>query len=176
MVQDHYLDMFHWSVTTLKRHNACCSLLLTTTISSCILAAYDVSEALSLVFNQSETIFSIGQWEIRMKTNLSITKGDCDLLKPITAIFFVQVIIIFHSFFNLLIEAWNKSDILNSFFLSIPRNYRQLYFDDFKASELDHSGPGVSSYCSAMYCSDLQLLAPIVTRGHTKISIPKELK
>ena len=43
--------------------------------------------------------------EIRKKTILSITKGDCDMLKPITAIFFVQVIIIFHSILILLIEA-----------------------------------------------------------------------
>ena len=34
-------------VATLKRHDARRGLLLTTTISSCILAAYDVSEALS---------------------------------------------------------------------------------------------------------------------------------
>ena len=44
-------------VATLKRHDARRGLLLTTTISSCILAAYDVSEALSLVFDQSVTIF-----------------------------------------------------------------------------------------------------------------------
>jgi len=56
-------------VATLKRHDARRGLLLTTTISSCILAAYDVSEA------------------------MSITNGECDLLKPITAIFFVQAIL-----------------------------------------------------------------------------------
>ena len=44
-------------VATLKRHDARRGLLLTTTISSCILAAYDVSEALSLVFNKSEREF-----------------------------------------------------------------------------------------------------------------------
>ena len=48
-------------VATLKRHDARRGLLLTTTISSCILAAYDVSEALSLVFDQSKTIISISQ-------------------------------------------------------------------------------------------------------------------
>ena len=48
-------------VATLKRHDARRGLLLTTTISSCILAAYDVSEALSLVFNQSDTTLSISQ-------------------------------------------------------------------------------------------------------------------
>ena len=41
-------------VATLKRHDARRGLLLTTTISSCILAAYDVSEALSQVFHQSK--------------------------------------------------------------------------------------------------------------------------
>ena len=41
-------------VATLKRHDARRGLLLTTTISSCILAAYDVSEALRQVFHQSK--------------------------------------------------------------------------------------------------------------------------
>ena len=41
-------------VATLKRHDARRGLLLTTTISSCILAAYDVSEALRRVFHQSK--------------------------------------------------------------------------------------------------------------------------
>ena len=45
-------------VATLKRHDARRGLLLTTTISSCILAAYDVSEALSQVFHQSEDLIT----------------------------------------------------------------------------------------------------------------------
>ena len=36
-------------VATLKRHDARRGLLLTTTVSSCILSAYDISEAMGLV-------------------------------------------------------------------------------------------------------------------------------
>ena len=46
-------------VATLKRHDARRGLLLTTTISSCILAAYDVSEAMSQVFNRLEAMIRV---------------------------------------------------------------------------------------------------------------------
>ena len=55
-------------VATLKRHDARRGLLLTTTISSCILAAYDVSEALSQVFHQSEGLIILTNKGLCMKT------------------------------------------------------------------------------------------------------------
>ena len=55
-------------VATLKRHDARRGLLLTTTISSCILAAYDVSEALSQVFHQSEGLIILTNKSLCMKT------------------------------------------------------------------------------------------------------------
>ena len=46
-------------VATLKRHEARRGLLLTTTISSCILAAYDVSEAMGLISDSCSTLRQI---------------------------------------------------------------------------------------------------------------------